>query len=82
MARMARDPVLMGRHRSGRVTALAYGLTIAVVVACVAALAVLTRGCRLTAPARVRGEERRVEAQVRRPQRMRRDIAWRRPVRR
>jgi hypothetical protein len=39
---MARDPSLMGRHRAGRVTALAYGLTIAVVVACVAALALFS----------------------------------------
>jgi Mn2+/Fe2+ NRAMP family transporter len=42
MARMARDPELMGRQRSGRVAAVAYAVTIAVVVACVAALAVLT----------------------------------------
>lgn len=42
MARMARDPVLMGRHRSGRASAVAYAGTIAVVMACVGALAVLT----------------------------------------
>jgi len=42
MARMARDPVLMGRRRSGRAAALAYGTTIAVVVASVSALAVLS----------------------------------------
>jgi Mn2+/Fe2+ NRAMP family transporter len=42
MARMARDPELMGRQRSGRLAAVAYGVTIAVVVACVGALAVLS----------------------------------------
>jgi Mn2+/Fe2+ NRAMP family transporter len=42
MARMARDPELMGRQRCGRVAAVAYAVTIAVVVACVGALAVLT----------------------------------------
>jgi Mn2+/Fe2+ NRAMP family transporter len=42
MARMARDPELMGRQRSGRVAAVAYGVTIVVLIACVAALAVLT----------------------------------------
>jgi Mn2+/Fe2+ NRAMP family transporter len=44
MARIARDPLLMGRYRSGRVAAAAYAVTIAVVVACVGALAVLTLG--------------------------------------
>ncbi len=44
MARMARDPVLMGRQRSSRGFAVVYGVTIAVVVACVGALAVLTIG--------------------------------------
>jgi Mn2+/Fe2+ NRAMP family transporter len=42
MARMARDPELMGRQRSGRLAAVAYAATIAVVVAYVGALAVLT----------------------------------------
>jgi Mn2+/Fe2+ NRAMP family transporter len=42
MARMARDPELMGRQRSGRAAAVAYAVTIAVVVICVGALAVLT----------------------------------------
>jgi len=42
MARMARDPLLMGPRRSGRAAALAYGTTIAVVVASVGALAVLS----------------------------------------
>jgi Mn2+/Fe2+ NRAMP family transporter len=42
MARIARDPVVMGRQRSGTAAAVAYSVTIAVVVACVAALAVLT----------------------------------------
>ncbi len=42
MARMARDPHLMGPYRCGRVAAGAYAVTIGVVVACVGALAVLT----------------------------------------
>jgi NRAMP (natural resistance-associated macrophage protein)-like metal ion transporter len=42
MARMARDPELMGRQRSGRIVAVAHALTIAIVLACVGALAVLT----------------------------------------
>jgi Mn2+/Fe2+ NRAMP family transporter len=42
MARMARDPELMGRQRSGRVAAVAYAVAIAVVVVCVGALVVLT----------------------------------------
>jgi hypothetical protein len=42
LARIARDPVVMGRQRSGPAAAVAYSVTIAVVVACVAALAVLT----------------------------------------
>jgi NRAMP (natural resistance-associated macrophage protein)-like metal ion transporter len=42
IARMARDPELMGRQRSGRLAAVAYAVTIAVVIACVAALVVLT----------------------------------------
>jgi len=42
MARMARDPHLMGPYRCGRVVAGAYAVTIGVVVACVGALAVLT----------------------------------------
>jgi Mn2+/Fe2+ NRAMP family transporter len=42
MARMARDPVLMGRQRSGALTTFAYAATIVVVMTCVAALAVLT----------------------------------------
>jgi Mn2+/Fe2+ NRAMP family transporter len=42
MARMARDPVLMGRRRSGRPAAIAYGTAIAVVMASVGALAVLS----------------------------------------
>jgi hypothetical protein len=41
-ARMARDEDLMGRRRSGRAAELAYAVTIAVVIACVAALLVLT----------------------------------------
>ena len=44
MARMARDPDLMGRQRSGRVAAVAYGVTIVVLIVCVAALAVLAVG--------------------------------------
>ena len=42
MAGMARDPVLIGAQRSGRAAMIAYAVTIAVVLACVAALAVLT----------------------------------------
>jgi Mn2+/Fe2+ NRAMP family transporter len=44
MTRMARDPMLMGRWRSGPASTVAYGVTIAVVVASVLALAVLTVG--------------------------------------
>lgn len=42
MARMAWDPVLTGREHSGAAAATAYGVTIAVVIVCVASLAVLT----------------------------------------
>ena len=42
MSRMARDPMLMGRWRSGPAMTVAYAVTIAVVVASVLALAVLT----------------------------------------
>jgi Mn2+/Fe2+ NRAMP family transporter len=44
MARIARDPVVMGRQRSGAAAAVAYSVTIAVIIACVAALAVLALG--------------------------------------
>jgi Mn2+/Fe2+ NRAMP family transporter len=42
MARIGRDPLVMGLHRSGRVVTAAYGASIAVVVASVGGLAVLT----------------------------------------
>jgi Mn2+/Fe2+ NRAMP family transporter len=44
MTRIARDPLVMGRQRSGRAATVAYNVTIAVVIACVAALAVLALG--------------------------------------
>jgi Mn2+/Fe2+ NRAMP family transporter len=44
MARMGRDPELMGRHRSGRTMAVVHALVIATVLAAVAALAVLEIG--------------------------------------
>jgi Mn2+/Fe2+ NRAMP family transporter len=44
MARMARDDDLMGAQRSGRVATVAYAVTIAGVLACVAALVLLTIG--------------------------------------
>jgi Mn2+/Fe2+ NRAMP family transporter len=44
MTRIARDPLVMGRQRSGTAATVAYNVTIAVVIACVAALAVLALG--------------------------------------
>jgi Mn2+/Fe2+ NRAMP family transporter len=42
LARLSRDPALMGEHRSSRAGAAAQALTIAVLAVCVAALAILS----------------------------------------
>lgn len=42
MARLSRDPALMGEHRSSRAGAAAQAVTIAVLAVCVAALAILS----------------------------------------